>query len=567
MSKPARKLKTPEPITLQPGIVTDLPLDLIDLDPNQPRKDVDEAYIEALSADIAQSGVKQPITVRASDPLGRYVIKYGECRYRASLRAQKATIPALLDTEADNADPLARLLDQVKENHLRKDLNPMEWAGVLRRMRDDHKIRSIADIEATLKDHGIVNMGRSYISNIMRLAELPEWAQSLIRAGRLTAAHGKYLLPAVASEKVIENIRARIVDDGEEPSVRELQVDILHAFRIYHTNIDGWPCLFDYKTECVQSGCQQMRKTTTETHGSGTFCLDRACFEQKQKEARKKQQSAHDDEDDAIIGQSGRDYIAPMVGADNTVNLDELTDVDYQPLDRVYFNTAACHGCEHFHTAVYTDEVGDDKVTERVPACFHPSLDCYRKKQQAAIKEREQWHNLEDHIERWLRRALTERLADDLHAQLAILGAIVLWVQEMEYDLEEDIYEAANTAGIKDIGDLLAHGLPTYAAYLYGPALEHMPLEYLQPIARHAGLDIADYRIDAEYLEDLDLAGLSKLVDANVSRFGEDEMRVKQTASLLTEDELRKLIQKRADKLAVPDNIQACWARLQEGKA
>jgi ParB/RepB/Spo0J family partition protein len=279
-------------VTLEAGVVGNVPLEQIDLDPEQPRTDIDATYITELAADIKVRGVLQPITLRTGEN-GRYIIKYGECRYRASCEAGVATIPAILDDESNtSADPLARLLDQVKENHIRRNLNPMEWARVLRRMRDDHKIKKMADIEDTLRANGITNMGRSQISNLMRLADLPEWAQQRIKTGELTASHGKYLLQASIQPDVLEALRADIEADPSMGvrALQELMFD--HFIRLPNSRalaaegaVYTPHITFDYKTECAGSGCQKMARITTEDRAA-TFCLDRECWMEKDAAAR-----------------------------------------------------------------------------------------------------------------------------------------------------------------------------------------------------------------------------------------------------------------------------------------
>jgi len=534
-------------ITMEPGVVAHLPLDVIDFDPDQPRKDVPDDHIEALAADIKGSRVKQPITVRPNpDAPGRYVIKYGECRFRASHMAGKPTIPALLDTEEETqGDALSRLLDQVKENHIRRDLNPMEWAGVLRRMRNDHRIKSIAAIEETLKTHGITNMGRAYISNIMRLEELPEWAQELIRAGKLTTAHGKYLLPATSSEKVIEALRVALAEDDEQPSVRQLQDKIFRLFMQYHTALDGYWQPFDYKVECVQAGCQKMRKVSTETQSGNTFCLDGACFKAKEKEARASQQNG----DGAT-----KEPVLPVVAEDGTVNIDEQ-DVDWTPLINAQFDTAACERCEHRHTGVWKS-YGDEE--SRAPGCFDPTGECFREKTRQAMAERNRKQAAEQVIENWLRQAVAREIAENADAQLAVIGACALNLNGFAWALEGAMDKAAEEAGVESIADLLPDGLLRHGPTITRELLQAAEFEILLPLANEVGIGIDAWQPAEDWFSDKTNDELVELL-IEIGAYDEtDRARL----NGLTSNELIERGLDHAEKVPAPAEIREAWERL-----
>lgn len=538
--------KKTEPLIMEPGVVAELPLSIVDFDPEQPRKDVPKDHIDALADDIKGSRVKQPITVRPNpEAEGRYIIKYGECRYRASKQAKKRTIPALLDTEDDTkADPLSRLLDQVKENHIRRDLNPMEWAAVLRRMRDDHKIKSIANIEATLKQHGITNMGRAYISNIIRLGELPEWAQELTRAGKLTTAHGKYLLPATSSEKVIEDLRIRLADEEEELSVRQLQDLILRLFKQHHITLDGWWRPFEYKEECIPQ-CQKIRKVSTETE-SNTFCLDKTCYKNKEKAATTNRSEAEEEQ---------TTQAAPIVADDGTVDID-AQDVDYTPLANAQFDTAACEACGHKHIAVWKSN--DEQF--RMPACFEPG-DCYQQKTREAMAERHRKIGNENTIERWLRTVLPGKLSGDTDAQLSLIGACALNLDGFEWGLDSAMEAAAESAGIEDINALLQNGLLSYAETIFGELVKAAELPHLMPLATHAGVNINEWKPDDIWFQDLDKAELVELL-INIQAYDEsDSSRLKS----MQNHELIERALDHAQKVPVPDEITEAWERLNSG--
>lgn len=562
MPKAAKKTST---VTeLEPGIVTELPLAAIELDPDQPRKDVPQEHIDALAADIRQSRVKQPITVRPHpEKAGSYIIRYGECRYRASLQARKKTIPCLLDTEEDTkGDPLARLLDQVKENHIRRDLNPMEWAGVLRRMRQDHSIKSINAIEDTLKGHGITNMGRAQISNLMRLQELPEWAQELIRAGRLTAAHGKHLLTALRSERVTEALRAALVDEGEDLSVRALQERILNEFRHKHIILDGYWQPFDYKQECAAAGCQKMRKISTEAD-SATFCLDRQCYKAKEEAACDARAAARterlgggpagEEEDEQ------HEHVAPQVDADNRVDIDQQEDVDYIPLNGNSIDTTECQQCPHHHIATWKGCIHGDSADDNInsiPGCFAPTDACFRGKADEARRRREAERNAERMIEAWLRGILPQHVPQSDVQPFALMAACALELEGFDrWDLEEHDF--------KGIGQLLTNR-PEDHDTVIRLLLNCAEAEILVPLALYNGIDLSDWELSETMLEDRDRQDLEAMCRDNLNTVWPetDPDAFDITLPELRDEEIRKTLLRHAGDIAPPSIVDAVWQRL-----
>jgi ParB family chromosome partitioning protein len=98
-------------------------------DPDQPRTEFDPAFIEELSINIKNRGVKTPISVKPKNADGKYIINYGANRYRASILAGKKTIPATID---DDVNPY----DQVNENVKRKRLSTYDLAKWIKRRLD-----------------------------------------------------------------------------------------------------------------------------------------------------------------------------------------------------------------------------------------------------------------------------------------------------------------------------------------------------------------------------------------------------------------------------------------------
>ena len=163
------------------GATTDLPIDSITANPNQPRKAFDDKSLRELSASLRQSGVLQPVVVRH---LGQgYQLVVGERRWRAAKMAGLTRIPAVI-REATDAECLELAL---VENLLREDLNPMEEAEAYQRL-----LAEFGWTQEVLAHR--VGRDRSSIANCLRLLKLPDLIQADLRAGRLTMGHARALL-------------------------------------------------------------------------------------------------------------------------------------------------------------------------------------------------------------------------------------------------------------------------------------------------------------------------------------------------------------------------------------
>jgi ParB family chromosome partitioning protein len=163
------------------GATTDLPIDSITPNPNQPRKAFNDKTLRELSASLRQSGVLQPVVVRR---LGQgYQLVVGERRWRAAKMAGLTRIPAVI-REATDAECLELAL---VENLLREDLNPMEESEAYQRL-----LAEFGWTQEVLAHR--VGRDRSSIANCLRLLKLPELIQADLRAGRLTMGHARALL-------------------------------------------------------------------------------------------------------------------------------------------------------------------------------------------------------------------------------------------------------------------------------------------------------------------------------------------------------------------------------------
>jgi ParB family chromosome partitioning protein len=167
------------------GPVTDLPVDSITANPQQPRKVFEDKALQQLAESLRQSGVLQPIVVRRVN--GGYQLIVGERRWRAAKLAGLSQIPAVV-REATDAQSLELAL---VENLLREDLNPIEEAEAYQRL--------LAEFGWTQEELAQrVGRDRSTIANCLRLLKLPEVIQTDLRAGRLSMGHARALLSLTA---------------------------------------------------------------------------------------------------------------------------------------------------------------------------------------------------------------------------------------------------------------------------------------------------------------------------------------------------------------------------------
>jgi ParB family chromosome partitioning protein len=189
---------------------TEVPIDQVVPNPQQPRRRFDDEALEALAASIREVGVLQPIVVRPAGPDGTYELVAGERRCRAARRAGLEEIPAVIRAQEDAPTSLAEALI---ENVQREDLSPLEEAAGYRTLLEDHGMTH--DEVATR-----VGKSRSAVTNILRLLQLPPSIQGMLERGELTAGHARALL-TVDDEVYARHIAEKAGAEGW--SVRQVE--------------------------------------------------------------------------------------------------------------------------------------------------------------------------------------------------------------------------------------------------------------------------------------------------------------------------------------------------------
>ncbi len=158
------------------------PLDMIQPGKYQPRVDMSEDSLEELADSIRVQGLVQPIVVRPIKG-GRYEIIAGERRWRASHIAGLETVPALVRDVSDRRAIAMALIENIQ----RENLNPMEEANALHRLREEFSMTHQEAAEA-------VGRSRASVSNLLRLRNLNDDVKRLVENGDLEMGHARALL-------------------------------------------------------------------------------------------------------------------------------------------------------------------------------------------------------------------------------------------------------------------------------------------------------------------------------------------------------------------------------------
>ena len=174
-----------------------VPIERLQPNPDQPRRDFPAEALEELAASIRTRGILQPLIVRP-DPENpeHYQIVAGERRWRAAQMARLHAVPVVIRQLSD-----AEVLEiAIIENIQRADLNALEEAKGYRELMDrfGHTQDRLAEA---------LGKSRSHIANLLRLLTLPEPVQQHLREGRLSAGHARALItapdPAALAQRVI----------------------------------------------------------------------------------------------------------------------------------------------------------------------------------------------------------------------------------------------------------------------------------------------------------------------------------------------------------------------------
>lgn len=166
-------------------------VDKIQPNPFQPRREFEEHALNDLALSIRQYGILQPLTLSRTEiekPDGGLEVKYeliaGERRLRAAKLAGLSQVPAVIRV---GDDPMAKLELAIIENLQREDLNAVERARAFLRLQDEFKFTHTQIGQKMGKS-------REYVSNTLRLLQLPEEILNALSAGKISEGHTRPLM-------------------------------------------------------------------------------------------------------------------------------------------------------------------------------------------------------------------------------------------------------------------------------------------------------------------------------------------------------------------------------------
>ncbi len=181
--------------------ISEIDIDLISPNPDQPRRSFSDEGLDELAASIRELGIIQPLSLRDA-PDGRYQIIAGERRWRAAQRAGLSTVPAYVRTASDSEVTEMALIENIQ----REDLNAIEVALAFKKLLDTYDLT-----QERLSER--VGKSRSVITNHLRLLKLPAEIQIALRDRRLDMGHARALL-SIDDAKLQLKIFKQILKEG-----------------------------------------------------------------------------------------------------------------------------------------------------------------------------------------------------------------------------------------------------------------------------------------------------------------------------------------------------------------
>ena len=164
------------------SIISEISINDIITNPNQPRKFFDKTSISELKKSIKNKGVITPITVRKIG--SKFEVVAGERRYRVSKSLNNKSIPAFIINVEDDLEMLEIALI---ENIQREDLNPIELAQAYATLHKKFKMSHSAIAKSLGKS-------RAFITNTLRLLKLPKKIIKSLMMNDITAGHARAIL-------------------------------------------------------------------------------------------------------------------------------------------------------------------------------------------------------------------------------------------------------------------------------------------------------------------------------------------------------------------------------------
>lgn len=211
-----------------PTSVCLIDIDLIEVNPFQPRTEFNEQALEELASSIELMGLIQPVTLR---PIagGKYQIISGERRWRASRMAGLKEIPAYIRKTDDNG----MLEMAIVENIQRENLDAIEIAISFQRLIDECKL--------TQEEMAVrVGKKRASVANYLRLLRLPAPVQLALRQDKLSMGHAKCIL-SLEKEKDQLKMANAIIEKGLSVRAVEAMIKKISERQLKRASKDSSP--------------------------------------------------------------------------------------------------------------------------------------------------------------------------------------------------------------------------------------------------------------------------------------------------------------------------------------
>lgn len=206
------------------GAIQQLDITMLDRNPEQARKTFDEDSLKEMANSMKLYGVLQPLLVTKL-PNGRYQIVAGERRYRAAMKANLTTVPAIIkDLPVEEIKAISLI-----ENIQREDLNAIEAAEGIKELMTNHGLTQEAVADR-------IGKSRPYVTNLLRLLTLPEEVLEMVKSGKISSGHARTLV-TIDNKEFLINLAKQIVQ--YKMTVR----DVENRVRLFETrkNIPSGP--------------------------------------------------------------------------------------------------------------------------------------------------------------------------------------------------------------------------------------------------------------------------------------------------------------------------------------
>jgi len=171
--------------TLSPSsqVIIQVPFDLIQPNPQQPRISLDMNALQELAASIREHGVLQPLIVSENPDVDQYTLIAGERRWRAAEMAGLSMVPVIIRSVTEQEQLELALI----ENLQRSNLNPLEKAQAY-----NHLVENFSMTHELIAER--VGKSRASVTNTIRLLNLPDQAQRALREGIISEGHARAIL-------------------------------------------------------------------------------------------------------------------------------------------------------------------------------------------------------------------------------------------------------------------------------------------------------------------------------------------------------------------------------------